>query len=304
MAAEAAETGDVTLREYIRGAYRKILPLLYARRDFKLLLKTTVETYNLRLLQLASVADYFSNFVRPISIRAPFGSSMLVVAPHQDDEAIGCGGVLALQVRANSPAFIVLVQDGGDGHEELGMTRPELVALRNEESRRAAALLGIESPRFLGNANLTESAAQASKDLREIIIHRKVDAVFVPFLLDGHPDHRVTNYILADALRRIDWQVRVFGYEVWGLCIPNVIVVIDEVIGHKLDMLACFEFANKALDYVQSTEGLNMYRSRLLGSGMCKYAECFFEVPRQEYIELVDRVQAAEYRPAAVAPGD
>jgi hypothetical protein len=86
----------------------------------------------------------------------------------------------------------------------------------------------------------------------------------------------------------------VFGYEVWGLTIPNVIVVIDDVIEQKLAMLACFDFANKAVDYVRSTEGLNMYRSRLLASGMCKYAECFFEIPRQEYVELTDRVRAAE----------
>lgn len=292
----------MTIRDYIRAVYRNILPLLYARRNFKLFLKTTVETYDARLLQLASLTNYFSNFVRPIPIRAPFGNSMLVVAPHQDDETIGCGGAIALQVRAKRGVFIVLVQDGADGHDELGMSRPELVALRNEESRRAALLLGIESPRFLGHANLTASASQASEELREIIVDRKVDVVFAPFLLDGHPDHRATSYILADALRKVDRQVRVLGYEVWGLCIPNVIVVIDDVIQQKLDMLACFEFANKALDYVQSTEGLNMYRSGLLGSGMCKYAECFFEVPREEYIRLVDRVQATEQRPAAVAP--
>lgn len=283
-------------REYLRRAYRTVLHFLYARTGFKLFLKTTIENYDLRLLQLASLTDYFSNFVRAIPIQPPFGNSMLVVAPHQDDEAIGCGGALALQVRAQRPAFIVLMQDGAEGHEELGMTRQDLVALRNEESRRAAALLGIEPPRFLGHANLTANSSQAAEELREIIFDRKVDAIFAPFLLDGHPDHRTTCYIVADALKSIDWNVRVFGYEVWGLCIPNVIVVIDEVIQQKLDMLTCFEFANKALDYIQSTKGLNMYRSRMLGSGMCKYAECFFEIPRQEYIELAERVKAAEHR--------
>lgn len=282
------------IRDYIRRAYRTVLPILYARANFKLFLKTSLTDYDIRVRQLASMTDYFSSFVRAIPIRPPFGDSMLVVAPHQDDEAIGCGGALALQARTGRSAFVVLLQDGADGHDELGMTRPELVTLRNEESRRAAAVIGIEPPLFLGHADLAASAAAAAEQLRRVISERKVDAIFVPFMLDGHPDHRQANYILAAALTNIDRGVRVFGYEVWGLCIPNVVVVIDDVIEEKLAMLRCFKFANGAVDYLQSTQGLNMYHSRMLGSGMCKYAERFFEIPACEYVELVERVRAGE----------
>jgi len=284
----------MTIRDYIRHAYRAVLPVLYARTNFKLFLKTSLTEYDSRVRQLASMTDYFSTFVRPIPIRAPFGQSMLVVAPHQDDETIGCGGVLALQVRAKRPACVVLLHDGADGHDELGMTRPQLVALRNEESQRAAAVIGMEPPVFLSYPDLAASAAEAAEALRGIIADRNVDAVFVPFMLDGHADHRKANYILAAALKKIDRSVRVFGYEVWGLSIPNVIVVIDDVMEQKLAMLRCFDFANKAIDYVNTTQGLNMYRSRMLGSGVSKYAECFFEIPSAEYIGLVERVQAGE----------
>src|SRR5947209_16993852 len=86
--AEAPKTGAMNIRDYIRATYRNLLPLLYARQRYKLFLKTTLENQNLRLLELASLIDYFSNFVRPVPIRAPFGNSLLVVAPHQDDETI------------------------------------------------------------------------------------------------------------------------------------------------------------------------------------------------------------------------
>jgi LmbE family N-acetylglucosaminyl deacetylase len=282
------------IRDYFRYAYRAALPLIYARSNFKLFLKTSLTDYDRRVRQLASMTDYFSTFVRPIPIRAPFGDSMLVIAPHQDDETIGCGGALALQVRAGRSAYVVLLHDGADGHDELGMTRPELVALRNEESRRAAAVIGMEPPIFLSHADLEASAQIAAEEIGAIVSARKVDTVFVPFMLDGHPDHRKTNYILAAALKKVDRSVRVFGYEVWGLCIPNVILVIDDVIDQKLAMLRCFEFANKAVDYVQSTQGLNMYHSRMLGSGVCRYAERFFEIPATEYIQLVERVREGE----------
>jgi N-acetylglucosamine malate deacetylase 1 len=280
------------IREYLRRGYRAAIPLLYARSQFKLLLGS-LSGLNLRLQDLASAADLFSNAVSPIPIRAPFGESMLIVAPHQDDEAIGCGGALALQVRTGRAAHIVILQDGGDEYEDLGMRREVLVSLRNEESRRAAAVLGLASPRCLNHARLAAEAPQAIEELSAMIAEVHADAVFVPFLLDGHPDHRTANYIVAQALKTVGWKVRVLGYEVWGLTLPNVLVVIDDVIEQKLQMLSCFDYANKAVDYVHSTKGLNMYRSRLLGAGMCQYAECFFEIPRQEYIDVVERIHGA-----------
>jgi LmbE family N-acetylglucosaminyl deacetylase len=284
------------IRDYLRRAYRTALPLLYARKNFKLFLKTSLLDIDARLRHMALATDVFSSVLQPVPIRAPFGKSMLVLAPHQDDEVIGCGGALALQVQAKGGAFVVLLQDGADEHDAAGMTRQELVLLRNDESRRAAARLGIEPPRILGHADLAANARAATEEVRTVIVDRKADAVFVPFILDGHPDHRTANYILADALREVDFSVRVFAYEVWGLCIANVILAIDAVMERKMEMLACFEFANQALDYAHATKGLNMYRSRMLSAGAGKYAECFFEMPRQEYVALVDRLRAAEPR--------
>jgi LmbE family N-acetylglucosaminyl deacetylase len=291
------------IRNYLRRAYRTLLPAVYARSDFKLLLKTSILSVDARVRQLAVATDLFANVLRPIPIRAPFGRSMLVLAPHQDDEIIGCGGALALQVGAKRDAHILLLQDGGNEHEAAGMSRPDLVALRNRESERAAAAIGAEPPRFLGYPDLRAASRAAAEEIRASVVERKVDAVFVPFILDSHPDHRMTNYILADALRGLDGKVRVFGYEVWSLCIPNVILPIDEEIERKLDALSCFEYANQAVDYLQSTKGLNMYHSRKLGAGICKHAECFFEAPREEYIALVDQLREAEFPTATTTGG-
>lgn len=281
------------IRLYLRRLYRVAVPFLCGRKKFKLFLKATLGDVDRGMLTLASVTDYFAGYIRPVPIRAPFGKSMLILAPHQDDEAIGCGGALVLQLRSGNAAAIVLLQDGGDEHEELGMSRQAMTELRNEESRRAAAAAGVDPPVFLGYPRLAESVPQAARQVLGIIRERRVDAIFVPFVLDLHPDHRSANYLLAEALKGIDWNVRVFGYEVWGMCIPNVLVVIDEAIEEKMRMLSCFTCANKAVDYVHSTKGLNMYHSRMLGAGECRFAERFFELPREEYIELVERIRAA-----------
>src|SRR5262249_3059711 len=97
------------IRQYLRRAYRTVLPILYGRSQFKLFLKAALGDIDLRVQALASQTDYFSTMVRAVPIQAPFGKSMLIVAPHQDDEIIGCGGALALQVRAGKPANVVIL---------------------------------------------------------------------------------------------------------------------------------------------------------------------------------------------------
>jgi LmbE family N-acetylglucosaminyl deacetylase len=279
---------------YLQRLYRLIFAAIYSRSRYRLYLKAALGDIDLRMLALASEADYFADVVRPVPLRAPFGKSVLVVAPHQDDEAIGCGGVLCLQTRSGNAAAIVMLQDGADGFEATGMNRQQMTEMRNEESRQAAKAAGLtEPPVFLNHASLAESVAQAAGQVRAIIAERKVDVVFIPFVLDAHPDHRWANIILAEALKNVSWNVRVLGYEVWGMCIPNVLVIIDDVIEEKKKMLSCFEWANTAVDYTHSTIGLNMFHSRMLGAGQCRYAERFFEVPRTEYIELVERVRAS-----------
>jgi N-acetylglucosamine malate deacetylase 1 len=283
------------IRHHLRSLWRRVYPLMYARKQFKLFLSASLSDINLRMLALASVTDYFTAFVRPIPISAPFGRSALFIAPHQDDETIGCGGALALQVKSGAAASIMLLTDGADGCEDLGMTRAAMMEMRNEESRRAAAVIGLDSPVFLDYPSpLPEYVDRAIERVRDEITRRDVDVIFIPFVLDAHPDHRTANYILASALKDIQRNVRVLQYEVWGFCIPNVVVVIDEVIDAKIEMLNEFRFANTALDYTNSTVGLNMYRSRTLGAGTCRYAECFFELPRTEYIDLVTRIRAAD----------
>jgi N-acetylglucosamine malate deacetylase 1 len=282
------------IRSHLRRAYRIVLPLLFARRQYKLLLRATIQDIGRRQAAIASVIDAYSSYVQPIPIRAPFGASALVVAPHQDDEVIGCGGAVALQVKAGRPVHVVVLQDGADEYEAEGLTREALAAKRNAESGRAAAIIGLGEPEFFGYPCLSDAAGEATERLRHIIRARHVDAVFVPFVLDSHPDHRAAAYIVADALETIPWIVRVFGYEVWGCCVPNVLVVIDEVMGDKLQMLECFVLANQSIDYVHATEGLNMSHSRMLGAGEARYVERFCETPRAEYIELVKRIRAAE----------
>ncbi len=284
------------LRHYLRQAAHLATEFAFARRRFKLLLRATLTDVDLRMHEVAAATNFFSGTVQPVVIGPPFGNSMLVVAPHQDDEVIGCGGAMALQRRSGRRAKVVVLQDGAHEHAQVSMTRDALREKRNAESRAAARVIDAEEPTFLARQDLRADAELIAATLRDIVDDRGVDTVFTPFVLDGHPDHRACNLILANALRGVRRPMRVLQYEVWASCIPNVIVVIDEVREEKATMLACFEFANAAVNYAHATMGLNMFHSRLLPAGRARYVEAFFESPREEFLEMVAAVESAEHR--------
>ncbi|MDZ4257551.1 MAG: PIG-L family deacetylase [Gemmatimonadales bacterium] len=281
------------IRHYLRLSYRTILEWLYARQRYKLFLREALPATQRRTLEVASLLDHFASTVRPIPVTAPFGRSMLVLAPHQDDEAIGCGGVLALQVASGQSAHIVLVYDSAGDHDEQAEERAALCRLRNEESRRAATVIGL-SPAFLSIRSPVTDISAGAFMIEEYIKKHDIDVIFTPWLLDTHHDHRTTNSMLASALQSIDRPIRIMCYEVWGFCLPNVVVRIDDVIETKRTMLEQFAYANQAIDYTNSTIGMNMYRSRLLGAGLASYVEAFTEVPSEDFMALVDRLDGME----------
>ena len=286
------------MRKYLKKAYHTIVPFLYARTNYKLFLRTTLQDVDESVSRLLCAIDAFPAVINPVPIRAPFGKRMLVIAPHQDDEMIGCGGALLLQKKCGATARVLFVQDGGDEHSQNGLCREAMVRLREEESRRVAAAMGLPEPRFLRHQDLSErTVTTVAQDIRDAIEEYVPDSLFVPFLLDYNVHHQATTFALAEALRDVSGNPKIYGYEVWGLCIPNVIVAIDEVIEKKKSLLALYESQVRWTDYVHCTTGLNMYHSRTFGADGPKFAERFFEIPKKEFVEVVyamreKRVQA------------
>lgn len=279
------------LRDYLRTAYRAAIPFIYARTNYKMFLQRSFTELDDATRSLICATDVLSNVVRPVPITAPFGKSMLVVAPHQDDEIIGCGGAVLLQKKMGKDINIVFVQDGGNEYKEDGMSsREELVHVREEEANAVARELGIPPPRFLRHVKLKEEVSIIAKELREEVLRTNADVIFVPFLLDPNIDHFFTNYAFAEALAGITKGRRVFGYEVWSLCVANVILIIDRVIEEKKKLLSFYRSQLAGTDYLHCITGLNMYHSRCFGAGVCRYAEKFFEIPAEDYVTVVNKI--------------
>ena len=145
----------------------------------------------------------------------------LIVAPHADDESLGCGGVIALLRRMSVPVTIVVLSDGTLSHPNSVKYPPDrLRVLREDEARDAAAILGVEpnAVEFFGYLDRSVPAPgspqfhEAVECVRKILIEKKVSAIFVPWRRDPHPDHRAAFEIVTAAS---EGNHRIFEYPIW-----------------------------------------------------------------------------------------
>ncbi len=222
----------------------------------------------------------------------------LALAPHPDDETIGCGGTLALLARAGAEVVVVFATDGAAtrGSPESGAATG---GLRRDEAMRAGAILGVRT-RFLGlpDGNLAGAVRGDGLDdgalaggIAAAVEGVRPDVVFVPWPLDGHPDHGAVADALAlvtarqgRAAGRLLASAEVWGYETRTALPPNRVVDVTEVIDTKRAALAAHRTAALAFD-LEAGVGLNRWRSvhGLMGRG---YAEAFLAVPAGDFAYL------------------
>lgn len=160
----------------------------------------------------------------PLPLDALTLGHTLVLAPHPDDESLGCGGTLALLRQAGYAVHVVFVSDGTQSHPN-SPTYPadRLRDLREAEARAALRELDIpegESTflRLPDRRVPTREAAgfaDASTQIARIIDRFEPQTVLVPYERDPHPDHRATYQLLEGALATRHDRPRVLEYLIW-----------------------------------------------------------------------------------------
>ena len=212
---------------------------------------------------------------------------VLVLAAHPDDETVGCGGTLALLADGGAEVTALFASDG-DATRGTPYSPEETGRRRRAEAVRAGELLGF-SARSLGlpDTHLSEHVAEIRDGISAVVAEVRPEVVFVPWFLDGHPDHRAVSDALAGAELG---ELEVWGYETWTALPHNRIVDITRVMDRKREALAAHETAFLAFD-VSSTIELARWRSAhgLMGQG---YAEAFLAMPARRYAELTEQVRA------------
>jgi LmbE family N-acetylglucosaminyl deacetylase len=232
----------------------------------------------------------------PELVPVPTASSVLVLAPHPDDEVVGCGGTLYQHSRGGTKVTVVYMTDGRLGSLRLqgnaltGVEREsfqaELIRVRKAEAAAAGRILGAGELIFLdfpdGDIRLSRNTV---KPVAELLAARRPEVVYVPFPTDRQRDHVETARIFSAAVGEATNGCQVYAYEVWSPLYPNCMVDISDVVEVKRQALLQFAAQVVDNDFVHSILGLNAYRAifHLRSRG---YAEAFFRCSAREFRRL------------------
>jgi LmbE family N-acetylglucosaminyl deacetylase len=157
--------------------------------------------------------------------RRPGGAqTLVVVAPHPDDETLGCGGLIALRRAAGCEVRVVLLSAGESSLRDWGLGGREVGAVRREQARRACACLGVPADRVTvldhpdGRLPVRGAPAfdTAADGLAELLARAEASAVCCTHPLDGLADHAAAAEIVRAAVARLAVPPPLHFYLVWA----------------------------------------------------------------------------------------
>jgi LmbE family N-acetylglucosaminyl deacetylase len=227
-------------------------------------------------------------------IRSINRQRVLIVAPHPDDETLGCGGAIALLAGKGYDLQVLVISDGTGSHPN-SQTHPApvLESIRSQETIAALGILGVD-PGSIAFLHLKDGAIptittpefHAAKLLcRNYLQTTGPDTIFLPWRLDPHADHRATWQLIQAAILSLEMMPQVIEYPIWDWDISQQTTVdLSHITGWRLDIQSVLK---------QKTQAIESYRSQLGQlidddpNGFCLSAEMLanFTRPWEVYFE-------------------
>jgi N-acetylglucosamine malate deacetylase 1 len=222
----------------------------------------------------------------------PDTEPVLVIAPHQDDCTLGCGGLIFQKRLAGHPVEILYLTDGAVSHPGHPFLTPAEISLRRKaEARLANQRLGVDSAalRFLDLPDsrldklATDERAAAVTRLAAALAERAPSVLLLPLRHDGSSEHQAGFTLVRDALERASLRPRVLEYAVWSLWSPQLLLpALRRARIHRFDFPGYAPRKSHALAaYVSQFEPTPPWKNPVLPAGF----RSIFETEREFFFE-------------------
>jgi LmbE family N-acetylglucosaminyl deacetylase len=155
------------------------------------------------------------------------GRPALVLAPHPDDESLGCGGFIAAACMAGLAPLVLIVTDGAASHPASRQFPPAtLRTLREQEAAQAVSCLGLPRQRLVF-LRLPDTAAPthgtdfnvAVAKIIDLSAHHGCGSILAPWQYDPHCDHEATWMMAMKVAQQTG--AHLMAYPVWGWMLPS-----------------------------------------------------------------------------------
>lgn len=264
------------------------------RGPYRFVIKNWDRIEDINLVESIMKTDFFKDTIEPQPLPIDKFSRFLVLAPHQDDETIGAGGLMLYLKELNKQLDVVFMTDGAQDIE--GFTTQEVVDMRNKEAKEALRPTGARI-RSIPISNMRIDVKEEHLgQLSMIISETKPEVILLPWFLDTPVKHRVTNHLLflANKDNPINPKLEIWSYQVHNSIYPNAYLDITSKVQSKREMLKVYRSQNdNFINYDHLTLGMNAWNSRFLKykpqDVKPQYIELYFTLPIIDYLELIDR---------------
>ena len=141
----------------------------------------------------------------------------VVIAPHPDDETLGCGGTVLRKRALGAKVAVIFLTDGTASHQHL-VSAERLAGERELEALAATAVLGIDpsAVHFLRvpDTQLAQHIEATLPRVVELLEQYRPAQVYAPFRRDGLADHVAAARIAESAATAVGVS-ELLGFPVW-----------------------------------------------------------------------------------------
>ena len=255
--------------------FYEIIENIFLKLNYKFINRYLLDKKNIFKFNKFLDTLYLNKFLKKKPLKLPKNKKILILAPHPDDEVLGCGGLILLLLN-NKCQINIFCLTSGEKREQ-NFREKEFKSIWEKKINKYIF--------FRYNDNGILNNQKDIKKVRSKIIELKPDIILTPFILDDHVDHTNTNKVFLN-LNDDLLNIKIWSYQVYSSILSNYYLNITNVQKKKFQLMKKYKSQMRNFDYINWNRGLNAWSSRFANKKNVKFVENYYVNDLENYCKI------------------